>query len=73
MDLSGDNIDPNKEFLNPGLVDEAPVVPSEHVHLTQVRDTSKEKCCKFFGLFFVRKYLYKISFELLKMECIKIK
>lgn len=31
----GENIDPNKEFVNPGLSDEAPVVPSEHINLTQ--------------------------------------
>ena len=31
----GENIDPNKEFVNPGLTDEAPQVPTEHVHLTQ--------------------------------------
>ena len=31
----GENIDPNKEFVNPGLVEEAPEVPEEHVHLTQ--------------------------------------
>jgi len=31
----GENIDPNKEFVNPGLSEEAPVVPCEHVHLTQ--------------------------------------
>jgi len=31
----GENIDPNKEFVNPGLSDEAPKVPTEHVNLTQ--------------------------------------
>jgi len=31
----GDHIDPNREFINPGMSAEAPVVPSEHVHLTQ--------------------------------------
>ena len=31
----GENIDPNKEFVNPGLTEQAPVVPSEHVNLTQ--------------------------------------
>ena len=31
----GEHIDPNKEFLNPGLSEEAPSVPSHHVHLTQ--------------------------------------
>ena len=32
----GDHIDPNKEFLYPGLVGEAPKPPLKHVHLTQV-------------------------------------
>jgi len=31
----GENIDPNKEFINPGLSEEAPAVPTEHIHLTQ--------------------------------------
>lgn len=31
----GENIDPNKEFVNPGLAEEAPTVPTEHVHLTE--------------------------------------
>jgi len=31
----GEHIDPNKEFINPGLSSEAPVVSQEHVHLTQ--------------------------------------
>ncbi|XP_023336351.1 jmjC domain-containing histone demethylation protein 1 [Eurytemora carolleeae] len=31
----GDHIDPNKEFLYPGLVGEAPKPPLKHVHLTQ--------------------------------------
>jgi len=30
----GENIDPNKEFVNPGLSEEIPAVPQEHVHLT---------------------------------------
>ena len=31
----GENIDPNKEFVNPGLSEEIPTVPKEHVHLTR--------------------------------------
>ena len=31
----GEHIDPNKEFINPGLSGEAPIVSKEHVHLTQ--------------------------------------
>ena len=31
----GENIDPLKEFVNPGLSEEIPSVPKEHVHLTQ--------------------------------------
>jgi F-box/leucine-rich repeat protein 10/11 len=30
----GENIDPNKEFVNPGLSEEIPSAPAEHVHLT---------------------------------------
>ena len=31
----GEHIDANKEFINPGMSDEAPLVPVDHVHLTQ--------------------------------------
>ena len=30
----GENIDPNREFVNPGLSDEIPDAPAEHVHIT---------------------------------------
>ena len=31
----GEHIDPNKEFINPGMSEEGPVVASDSVHLTQ--------------------------------------
>ena len=31
----GEHIDPNKEFINPGMCDQAPAVSGDHVHLTQ--------------------------------------
>jgi len=45
----GENIDPNKEFVNPGLVEEAPGVPEEHIHLTQE---------ELFGLKYIVMYLH---------------
>jgi len=31
----GEHIDPNKEFVNPGLAEEAPMAPQQHVNLTR--------------------------------------
>merc|ERR1719414_289714 len=50
----GENIDPNKEFVNPGLSEETPEIPSEHVHLT------KEELC---GLQYIVMYLQYLSDE----------
>jgi len=47
----GDHIDPNKEFLYSGLVNEAPKVPIRHVHMTQ---------CELEGLKYIAMYLFQL-------------
>ena len=51
----GEHIDPNKEFVNPGLSDVGPLVPSDHVHLTQPEVK---------GLMLIVYYLHSLPMEM---------